>query len=78
MLPSIGAILILDHFVIRRRGAHAPGPRPVHWPAIAAWTCGFAAGYGTGDVLPGIQPLNTLLAASAAYLLLARRPAPAA
>lgn len=74
MLPSIGAILILDYFVIRRRGAAAPDPRPVHWPAVVAWACGFAAGYFTGKGIPGIQPLNTLLAASAAYLLLARRP----
>ena len=78
MLPSIGAILILDHFVIRRRGSRAPDPQPVHWPAIAAWACGFAAGYSTGKWIPGIQPLNTLLAASAVYLLFARRPSPAA
>jgi cytosine permease len=78
MLPSIGAILILDHFVIRRRGTLAPDPRPVHWPAIAAWAVGFAAGYSTGKWIPGIQPLNTLLAASAVYLLLARRPWPSA
>ena len=42
--------------------------------AIAAWTGGF----GAAKFLPGIPPLNTLLAASAIYLLFARRPAPAA
>ena len=71
MLPSIGAILILDHFVIRRR---APGAEPtpgVRWAAVAAWACGFCA----AKFLPGLPPINTLLAASAAYLLLARRPA---
>lgn len=74
MLPSIGAILILDHFVVRRRAPDANDARPVHWAAIAAWACGFCA----AKFLPGIAPLNTLLAASAAYLLLARRPRSAA
>jgi len=69
MLPSIGAILILDHFVIRRGGAEPPCSRPVHWPAVAAWACGFTA----AKWLPGLPPLNAVLAASAAYLLLARR-----
>lgn len=69
MLPSIGAILILDFFVVRRGGTQAPNPRPVHGPAVAAWACGFVA----AKYLPGIAPLNTVLAASAAYLLLARR-----
>ena len=72
MLPSIGAILILDHFVIRRRAPEALDTRPVHWAAIVAWACGFCA----AKFLPGIPPLNTMLAASAAYLLLARRPTP--
>ena len=72
MLPSIGAILILDHFVIRRRSPEAPDARPIHWPAITAWACGFCA----AKFLPGIPPLNTMIAASAAYLLLARRPTP--
>ncbi|MDD2519698.1 MAG: cytosine permease [Kiritimatiellae bacterium] len=69
MLPSIGAVLILDHFVVRRGGRTPPDSRPVHWPAIIAWACGFAA----AQFLPGIAPLNTILASSAAYLLLARR-----
>ena len=72
MLPSIGAILILDHFVVRRRAPDATDARPVHWAAIAAWAAGFCA----AKFLPGIAPLNTLLAASVAYLLLARRPTP--
>lgn len=73
MLPSIGAILILDYFVVGRgRTVSAPG---VRWAAVAAWAAGFCA----ARFLPGIPPLNTLLAAGAAYLLLARRPpAPAA
>ncbi len=73
MLPSIGAVLILDHFVVRRgrAGRTAPSPAPaVRWPAIAAWACGFAA----AKWLPGIAPLNTLLASSAAFLALARVP----
>ncbi len=72
MLPSIGAILILDHFVIRRRNPNAEPEPGVRWAAVSAWACGFCA----AKFLPGIQPLNTLLAASAAYLLLARRPHP--
>ncbi len=73
MLPSIGAILILDHFVIRRRNPEAPVEPGVRWAAIAAWACGFCA----AKFIPyGIQPLNTLLAAAVVYLLFARRPAP--
>ena len=71
MLPSIGAILILDHFVVRRRAPDAAPESGVRWAAVIAWACGFCA----AKFLPGIPPLNTLLAAAAAYLLLARRPA---
>ncbi len=70
MLPSIGAILILDYFVIRRRAPEAATEAGIRWAAVIAWACGFCA----AKFLPGIPPLNTVLAASAAYLLLARRP----
>lgn len=72
MLPSIGAILILDHFVVRRRAPDAPPEAGVRWAAVAAWAGGFCA----AKFLPGLPPLNTLLAASTVYLLFARRPAP--
>ena len=68
MLPSIGAILILDYFVVRRSKPEGADETPVQWPAIIAWACGFAA----AKFLPGIPPLNTVLASSAAYLLLTR------
>lgn len=71
MLPSIGAILILDYFVVRRRAPDAEPAPGICWAAVAAWAVGFCA----AKFLPGIQPLNTVLAASAVYLLLARRPA---
>ncbi|MGD9782070.1 MAG: cytosine permease [Kiritimatiellia bacterium] len=73
MLPSIGAILILDYFVVRRRAPDAAVDPGVRWAAVAAWATGFCA----AKFLPGIPPLNTLLAASIVYLLLARRPRPA-
>ena len=64
MLPSIGAILLLDHFVVRRRN---PSPSAtVRWAAVAAWAAGFLA----AKFLPGIPPLNTILAASAVFLIL--------
>lgn len=69
MLPSIGAILILDHFVVRRRAPDAAPAPGVRWAAVLAWGCGFCA----AQFLPGLPPLNTVLAASATYLLLARR-----
>ena len=71
MLPSIGAILILDHFVIRRRNPEAEVDSGIRWAAVAAWACGFLA----AKYLPGIPPLNTLLAAAMVYFLFARRPA---
>ena len=70
MLPSIGAILILDYFVVRRRAPEAAPEAGIRWAAVSAWACGFCA----AKFLPGVPPLNTVLAASAAYLLLARRP----
>ena len=73
MLPSIGAILILDYFVVRRRAPDAEPEPGVRWAAVVAWACGF----GAAKFLPGLPPLNTVLAASLAYLLLARRPRPA-
>ena len=69
MLPPIGAILILDHFVVRRRAPETPATSLLRAPAIAAWACGVAAAR-----LPvGLPPLNALLAAGAVYLLFARR-----
>ena len=59
MLPSIGAILILDHFVIHRHRRDAPAADGIRWAAVAAW----AAGFGAAKFLPGLPPLNTLLAA---------------
>lgn len=73
MLPSIGAILILDYFVVRRRAPAAEPAPGVRWAAVVAWAAGFCA----AKFLPGIPPLNTVLAASAVYLLCARRPRPA-
>ena len=73
MLPSIGAILILDYFVVRRRAPAAEPAPGVRWAAVGAWAAGFCA----AKFLPGIPPLNTVLAASAVYLLCARRPRPA-
>ncbi|MGD9612187.1 MAG: cytosine permease [Kiritimatiellia bacterium] len=72
MLPSIGAILILDYFVVRRRAPDAEPEPGIRWAAVVAWAAGFCA----AKFLPGIPPLNTVLAASAAYLILARRPRP--
>ena len=65
----IGAILILDYFVIRRRNPDQAPAEGIQWAAVAAWAAGFAA----AKLLPGIPPLNTLVAASIVYLLLARR-----
>lgn len=70
MLPSIGAILILDYFVVRRRAPEAEPEPGIRWAAVSAWACGFCA----AKYLPGIPPLNTVLAAAGAYLLLAWRP----
>ena len=72
MLPSIGAIILLDHFVVRRRNP-SPASAAVRWAAVAAWVAGFLA----AKFLPGIPPLNTMLAASAVFLLLSPlRPRP--
>lgn len=71
MLPSIGAILILDYFVVHRRGGNcrelALSARPIHWEAVTAWAAGFVA----AKWAPGLAPLNALLASSVVYVLLA-------
>ncbi|MES1926246.1 cytosine permease [Salinisphaera sp. T31B1] len=66
-LPPIGAILIADFFVLARgryRALDQIDLRDVNWTAVAAWAAGFAA----ANLLPGIPPINAVVAAFVVYL----------
>ncbi len=68
MLPSIGGILIADYYMVRKRlygsltDTHFETVRPT---AIIAW----AAGVVAAKTLPGIAPVNSVLAAIGVYLV---------
>ena len=66
-LPPIGAILIADYFLVAR-GRYQAFERAVladvNWTAVAAWALGFAA----ANLLPGIPPVNAILAALVVYV----------
>ncbi|MDX8045552.1 cytosine permease [Gracilibacillus sp. S3-1-1] len=66
-LPPIGAILLADFFLLNR-GNYQPIEKMtfqvVRWPAIIAWTGGFAS----AQWLPGIPPLNGIISATVLYI----------
>ncbi|MDT8861400.1 cytosine permease [Alkalihalobacillus sp. MEB130] len=66
-LPPIGAIILADYFIVRRgKELKESAIKVVNWLALAAWGIGvFAATF-----IPGIAPLNALLASAIAYVVL--------
>lgn len=68
MLPSIGGILIADYFMVRKRlygSLDETRFETVRPSAIIAWGAGVVA----AKVLPGIAPVNSVLAAIGVYLV---------
>ncbi|MCG8473841.1 MAG: cytosine permease [Desulfobacterales bacterium] len=68
MLPSIGGILIADYFMVRKRlygRLDETRFETVRVSAIVAW----AAGVVAAKTLPGIAPVNSVLAAIGVYLV---------
>lgn len=67
-LPSIGAIILADFFILRR--GHYPDfetkeYKKINWVAIAAWIGGIAA----ANFLPGIPPINGIIGSGAFYVI---------
>ncbi|WP_373894310.1 cytosine permease [Virgibacillus sp. CBA3643] len=66
-LPSIGAILLADFFLLNR-GKYQPFEtmkfKAVNWIAIFAW----AAGVAIANFVPGIPPINSLLGSAIIYV----------
>lgn len=66
-LPSIGAILLADYFLLNR-GKYQPFEtmkfKAVNWVAIVAW----AAGVTIANFAPGIPPINSLLGSAIIYV----------
>ncbi|WP_080872000.1 cytosine permease [Oceanobacillus timonensis] len=67
-LPSIGAIILADYFLVRRR-KYAPFEtmtfQSVNWVAIVAW----AGGVAIANFVPGIPPINALIGTSVIYVI---------
>lgn len=67
-LPPIGAILIADFFILARgryAALDAARFKDVNWTAIAAW----AIGFGAANLVPGIPPINAVVAALIVYVV---------
>lgn len=66
-LPSIGAIILADYFLVKRR-QYQPFEtmkfKAVNWVAIVAW----AGGVAIANFVPGIPPINALLGTSVIYV----------
>ncbi|MDE5414352.1 MULTISPECIES: cytosine permease [Alkalihalobacterium] len=66
-LPPIGAIILADYFLVRRKqGLKESAIKVVNWTALAAWVIGVLA----ATFIPGIAPLNALFASALAYVVL--------
>lgn len=69
MLPSIGAVIMADFFVIKKRTypqLDAIKFSNIRWTAVAAWGSGVLA----ARIIPGIQPINGIIAAFVVYVFL--------
>ncbi|MCL3779214.1 cytosine permease [Prolixibacteraceae bacterium JC049] len=69
MLPSIGGVLIADYYLIRKRNYKKLSEtsfKTVRWTSIAAWGAGVLA----AKFIPGIAPVNSVVAAVAVYYIL--------
>ncbi|MDQ0339683.1 cytosine permease [Caldalkalibacillus uzonensis] len=68
-LPPVGAIILADYFILKRKQyalLEQASLRPLHWTAILAWGIGIVAAH----TLPGIPPLNAIVASALSYLIL--------
>lgn len=70
-LPPIGAIILADYFILRKgdyRKLEEMTFEVIRWPAILAWTGGFAS----AQWLPGIPPLNGIIGAIILFVALSK------
>ncbi len=70
-IPSIGAIIITDFYIVHKRKYaeyNGKGHKEIHWPAILAWIIGFLA----AKFIPGVPPINGILAAGVSYYLVCK------
>lgn len=69
MLPAIGGVLIADFYLINKRrykSLHLHSFTRVRWTAIISWAVGVLA----AQFIPGIAPINGVLAAIILYYIL--------
>lgn len=67
-LPSIGAIILADYFIVRKREYQAFSTtkfKAVNPIALFAWLCGIIL----ANFVPGIPPLNALIGTSVIYII---------
>jgi cytosine permease len=68
-IPSIGAIIIADYFIVKRRNYKPFADmtfKNVNWIAMVAWAIGVAF----AQLAPGITPLNALIGTAVVYTAL--------
>ncbi|MCM3653818.1 cytosine permease [Metabacillus litoralis] len=64
-IPSIGAIILVDYFLLRRKsGYQSKNMKNVNMNAVVAWAVGIVA----ANFIPGIPPVNAILAAVMVYV----------
>ena len=67
-LPSIGAIILADYFIVRKKQYQAFSTtkfKAVNPIALFAWLCGIIL----ANFVPGIPPLNALIGTSVIYVI---------
>ncbi|MCU9614547.1 cytosine permease [Caldibacillus lycopersici] len=68
-IPSIGAIILADYFIVKRRNYEKYETmvfQQVNWIALVAWAIGVAV----AQLAPGITPLNALIGTGIVYTVL--------
>lgn len=71
MLPSIGGVLIADYYLVHKLKYTKLAEKKfsqIRWTAIVAWGAGVAA----ARLLPGVAPVNSVIASIVVYTLLER------
>lgn len=64
-IPSIGAIILADYFLLRRKnGYNQKEVKNINVNAIVSWAVGIVA----ANLLPGIPPVNAIVAAVMVYI----------
>jgi len=72
-IPPLMALTVCDYWILGRRDLREMfkyAKVPANWHAIVSWIVAFAVGYFTPSVFPGVNSVNSVIAAIVVYWVL--------